>query len=104
MRNDDGTRGSLTRIGNLSDERRSEVVEEYDEHDHAATVGELLSHLVNEGLITEAATGKFAEALSYFDMTPDTNITWAGTEVNSELCPECGQPDNCGDCDHTPIT
>jgi len=21
-----------------------------------------------------------------------------------ELCPECGQPDNCGDCDHTPLT
>jgi hypothetical protein len=21
-----------------------------------------------------------------------------------EFCPECGQPDNCGDCDHTPIT
>jgi hypothetical protein len=18
-------------------------------------------------------------------------------------CPECGQPDNCGDCDHTPV-
>lgn len=18
-------------------------------------------------------------------------------------CPECGQPDNCGDCDHTPL-
>jgi hypothetical protein len=21
----------------------------------------------------------------------------------SELCPTCGQADNCGDCDHTPI-
>jgi hypothetical protein len=74
-------KNDLTRISNLSDERRAEVVQEYDEHDHAATVGELLSHLVNEGLITEAATAKFSEALSYFDMTPDTNITWAGTDA-----------------------
>jgi hypothetical protein len=22
----------------------------------------------------------------------------------SELCPECGQPDNCGDCNHEPLT
>ena len=22
---------------------------------------------------------------------------------HGELCPECGQPDNCGDCDHTPL-
>jgi hypothetical protein len=21
-----------------------------------------------------------------------------------ELCPECGQPDNCGDCNHGPLT
>lgn len=21
----------------------------------------------------------------------------------TELCPVCGQPDNCGDCDHTPL-
>lgn len=21
----------------------------------------------------------------------------------SEFCPVCGQPDNCGDCDHTPV-
>lgn len=21
-----------------------------------------------------------------------------------ELCPECGQPDNCGDCNHQPLT
>lgn len=21
-----------------------------------------------------------------------------------ELCPGCGQPDNCGDCDHQPLT
>lgn len=21
-----------------------------------------------------------------------------------ELCPECGQPDNCGDCTHEPLT
>ena len=21
-----------------------------------------------------------------------------------ELCPECGQPDNCGDCDHNPLS
>lgn len=21
-----------------------------------------------------------------------------------ECCPVCGQPDNCGDCDHTPLT
>jgi hypothetical protein len=24
------------------------------------------------------------------------------TPPKSEVCPECGQPDNCGDCDHTP--
>jgi hypothetical protein len=23
---------------------------------------------------------------------------------SEELCPECGQPDNCGDCDHAPLT
>lgn len=23
--------------------------------------------------------------------------------MNDETCPTCGQPDNCGDCDHTPI-
>lgn len=22
----------------------------------------------------------------------------------AELCPECGQPDNCGDCNHEPLT
>lgn len=22
----------------------------------------------------------------------------------SERCPECGQPDNCGECDHTPLS
>jgi len=22
----------------------------------------------------------------------------------SELCPVCGQPDNCGDCDHNPLS
>ena len=22
----------------------------------------------------------------------------------NELCEVCGQPDNCGDCDHTPLT
>ncbi len=22
----------------------------------------------------------------------------------SELCPECGQPDNCGECNHEPYT
>ena len=22
--------------------------------------------------------------------------------VSQDTCPECGQPDNCGDCDHTP--
>lgn len=22
---------------------------------------------------------------------------------NSELCPGCGQPDNCGDCNHAPL-
>ena len=21
-----------------------------------------------------------------------------------DLCPECGQPDNCGDCNHQPLT
>lgn len=21
-----------------------------------------------------------------------------------ELCPECGQPDNCGDCNHEPLS
>jgi hypothetical protein len=24
-------------------------------------------------------------------------------DISSEMCPMCGQPDNCGDCDHTPI-
>lgn len=23
---------------------------------------------------------------------------------DNELCPECGQPDSCGDCDHTPLS
>lgn len=23
---------------------------------------------------------------------------------NYELCPVCGQPDNCGDCNHEPLT
>lgn len=26
-----------------------------------------------------------------------------GREAASETCPVCGQPDNCGDCDHTPV-
>lgn len=29
-------------------------------------------------------------------------MTFARPEANPELCPVCGQPDNCGDCDHTP--
>jgi hypothetical protein len=24
--------------------------------------------------------------------------------VGTVLCPVCGQPDNCGDCDHTPLS
>ena len=22
----------------------------------------------------------------------------------NELCPDCGQPDSCGDCDHSPLS
>jgi hypothetical protein len=25
------------------------------------------------------------------------------SEPDPERCPVCGQPDNCGDCDHTPV-
>jgi hypothetical protein len=28
--------------------------------------------------------------------------SWRLSEA--ELCPECGQPDNCGDCTHEPLT
>ncbi len=24
-------------------------------------------------------------------------------KADKETCPTCGQPDNCGDCDHTPV-
>lgn len=27
-----------------------------------------------------------------------------GVQYEDETCPECGQPDNCGDCDHTPLS
>jgi hypothetical protein len=78
--NDDGIRGDLTRIGNLSDERRTEVVEEYDDHDHAATVGEILERLDGAGLVI-TDTELLNKSLTYYAMTPDTNITWAGTDA-----------------------
>jgi hypothetical protein len=78
--NDDGTRGDLTRIGNLSDQRRTEVVEEYDDHDHAITVAELLETLDGNGL-TITSKEEINKQLEYFNMKPNTNITWAGTDA-----------------------
>lgn len=34
------------------------------------------------------------------DAVPVEPVSAYGT---SEVCPVCGQPDNCGDCDHTPV-
>ena len=35
-------------------------------------------------------------------MTDLYGVTW--DLPASELCPTCGQPDNCGDCSHKPLT
>lgn len=55
---------------------------------------------------TEETIDAVGEALRLKEENPDSVVTLLVTstaEKGSEFCPECGQPDNCGDCDHTPI-
>jgi hypothetical protein len=53
--------------------------------------------------------GAYVQAWVWVDLKPEERVTVDryGVDWNlsaDELCPECGQPDNVGDCDHTQLS
>ena len=38
------------------------------------------------------------------DVNGPLDRIYAAAMAAAEICPVCGQPDNCGDCDHTPVS
>ena len=56
-------------------------------------------HLPNGDLVL----GFFPQGDACFATETQREIDYARSREGSENCSVCGQPDNCGDCDHTPI-
>ena len=53
----------------------------------------------------EAVERGFATEVTAYEYVRDSLADSADQQrkTTKETCPECGQPDNCGDCDHTPL-
>lgn len=63
---------------------------------HDTVVGNMLTRFTKEAR-PELPNGSWVDAYHYYHPDRFGRVWWL---QQAELCKECGQPDNCGDCNH----